>query len=436
MVLQTQFAQVRDNTLYIDDVNAMDLVNRYGTPLYVMSEGHIRHQFNTLKENFMNKYENTLPLFASKSFSCLEIYRIASEYGVGIDCVSAGEISIALKAGFDPEKIYFHGNNKLPSEIEFALTNHVVHFVVDNFYEIELIEEIAGKLNTKVYATVRVTPGVYAGGHDYIRVGAKDTKFGFSSHDMTYLKAIGQVLNSKFIEFEGIHCHVGSQIEEIQAYVLAMQKFVEIAYQIYDEYGVVIKKLNAGGGFGIQYTEVDHPLDFDLVVKTIVNIINTGFEAKGWERPMIMIEPGRFVVGNAGVTLYTVGSIKDIPHIRKYISIDGGMNENIRPALYQSKYDALIVNKAEEERDTLVTIAGKNCESGDILIKDIMMANPQSKDILAIFSTGAYHYSMSSNYNQIPRPPVVFTYQGKSKLVIRGQTFDDLVYYDVQEEYK
>ena len=215
-----------------------------------------------------------------------------------------------------------------------------------------------------------------------------------------------------------------------------MQKFVEIAYQIYDEYGIVIKKLNAGGGFGIQYTKVDQPLDFDLVVKTIVNIINTGFEAKGWERPMIMIEPGRFVVGNAGVTLYTVGSIKDIPNIRKYISIDGGMNENIRPALYQSKYDALIVNKAEEEKDTLVTIAGKNCESGDILIKDIMMANPQSKDILAVFSTGAYHYSMSSNYNQIPRPPVVFTYQGKSKIVIRGQTFDDLIYYDVQEEYK
>lgn len=431
MVLQSEFIEIRDNSLFIDEVNALDLAKEYGTPLYVMSEGHIRHQFNILKERFMDKYENTLPLFASKSFSCLEIYRIASEYGIGVDCVSAGEISIALHAGFDPDKIYFHGNNKLPSEIEYALKNKVVHFVVDNFYEIELINEIAARLNTKVYATIRVTPGVYAGGHDYIRVGAKDTKFGFSSHDMTYLKAIGLVLESEYIEFEGIHCHVGSQIEEIQAYVLAMQKFVEIAYQIYDEYGVVIKKLNAGGGFGIQYTSTDHPLDFDLVVKTIYNIINTGFEAKGWERPMIMIEPGRFVVGNAGVTLYTVGSIKDIPNIRKYISVDGGMNENIRPALYQSKYDAIVVNKAEEEKNTLVTIAGKNCESGDILIKDIMMADPQSKDIIAMFSTGAYHYSMSSNYNQIPKPAVVFTYKGKSRLVIRRQTFEDLISLDV-----
>ncbi|MEE0966953.1 MAG: diaminopimelate decarboxylase [Bacilli bacterium] len=431
MVLQSEFITIKDNSLFIDGVNASTLAKQYGTPLYVMSESHIRKQLNTLKENFMDKYDNTLPLFASKSFSCLEIYRIANEYGIGIDCVSAGEISIALKAGFNPEKIYFHGNNKLPSEIEYALKNKVSHFVIDNFYEIELVEEIARELNTKVYATIRVTPGVYAGGHDYIRVGAKDTKFGFSSHDNTYLKAIGLVLDSEYIEFEGIHCHVGSQIEEIQAYVLAMQKFVEIAYQIYETYGVVIKKLNAGGGFGIQYTKADQPLNFDLVVKTIVDIVNTGFEARGWERPMIMIEPGRYVVGNAGITLYTVGSIKDIPNIRKYISVDGGMNENIRPALYQAKYDALIANKAEEEKDTLVTVAGKNCESGDILIKDIMMANPQSKDLLAIFSTGAYHYSMSSNYNQIPKPAVVFVKDGESRIVIRRQTFDDLVNYDV-----
>lgn len=435
MVLQTQFAQIKNNSLYIDDVNAMDLVKQYGTPLYVMSEGHIRHQFEILTNNFMNKYENTLPLFASKSFSCKAIYKIANEYGIGIDCVSAGEISIALSAGFDPEKIYFHGNNKLYSEIEYALKNGVNHFVIDNFYEIELIEKIASQLDTMVYATVRVTPGVYAGGHDYIRVGAKDTKFGFSSHDGTYLKAIGQVIESKHIEFEGIHCHVGSQIEDIVAYVLAMQKFVEFSYEIYDQYGVVIKKLNAGGGFGIQYTQNDHPLDFDIVTKTIVNIVNTGFEAKGWPRPMILIEPGRFVVGNAGVTLYSVGSIKDIPNIRKYISVDGGMNDNIRSALYQSKYDAIIVNKAEEERDTLVTVAGKNCESGDILIRDIEMANPESGDILAMFSTGAYHYSMSSNYNQLPKPAVVFTYQGKSKVVVRRQMFEDLTYYDVEEDY-
>ena len=212
MVLQTEFAQIKNNNLYIDDVKATELAKKYGTPLYVMSEGHIRHQFNKLKTKMIEKYENTLPLFASKSFSCIAIYKIAKEYGVGIDCVSAGEISVALKSGFDPKKIYFHGNNKLPSEIEYALENGVENFVIDNFYEIDLVQEIASRLGVKINGIVRITPGVYAGGHDYIRVGAKDTKFGFSSHDNTYLKAIKKVIDAPNINFDGIHCHVGSQI--------------------------------------------------------------------------------------------------------------------------------------------------------------------------------------------------------------------------------
>ena len=432
MVLQTEFATIKGNDLYIDDVKATDLAKEYGTPLYVMSEGHMRKQFNTLKTQMIDKYENALPLFASKSFSCIAIYKLAKEYGVGIDCVSAGEISIALKAGFDPQKIYFHGNNKLPSEIEYALQHGVIYFVIDNFYEIELIEEIASRLNVQVKGLVRITPGVYAGGHDYIRVGAKDTKFGFSSHDNTYLKAIKKVIDAPNIKFDGIHCHVGSQIEDIQAYVLAMNKFVEIAYEIYDIFGIVINELNAGGGFGIQYTKSDKPLEFDHVVSTIMDIIEKGFAKRNLKRPKVLVEPGRYCVGNAGITLYTVGSYKNIPDIRDYISVDGGMTDNIRSSLYQAKYDAIIANKADQEPDRLVTVAGKNCESGDILIKDIMLQDPQPGDILATFSTGAYHYSMSSNYNQIPKPAVVFTYQGKSRLVIRRQTFDDLVYFDVE----
>jgi len=432
MVLQTEFATIKDNDLYIDDVKATDLIQQYGSPLYVMSEGHIRKQFNTLKTKMIDKYENTLPLFASKSFSCIAIYKIAKEYGVGIDCVSAGEISIALKAGFDPTKIYFHGNNKLPSEIEYALQNGVIHFVIDNFYEIELIEEIASKLDVTVKGLVRITPGVYAGGHDYIRVGAKDTKFGFSSHDNTYLKAIKKVIDAPHIDFVGIHCHVGSQIEDIQAYVLAMHKFVDISYEIYDIFGIVIEELNAGGGFGIQYTKSDKPLEFDLVVSTIMDIIEKGFAKRNLKRPKVLVEPGRYCVGNAGITLYTVGSYKNIPDIRDYISVDGGMTDNIRSSLYQAKYDAIIANKAGQAADKLVTVAGKNCESGDILIKDIMLQDPKPGDILATFSTGAYHYSMSSNYNQLPKPAVVFTYQGKSREVIRRQTFEDLIYYDVE----
>ena len=434
MFIQTPFATVNDHhELCVDGVSVMDLSKKYGTPLYIMSEGHIRSQFALLKDKFIDRYPNVLPLYASKAFSCLAIYKIAQEYGVGIDCVSAGELSIALKAGMDPTKIYFHGNNKLPSEIEYALSRGVNHFVVDNFYEIKIANEIAERLGTKVYATVRVVPGVKSGGHAYIQTGAKDTKFGFSSHDGTYLKAIEQILKAPGMEFEGIHCHIGSQIFELEAYTTAMTHFVGFAKEIKDTLGVEIKKLNAGGGYGIAYTHEDHPLDFEVITSAIMKTIQEGFAKNNMRMPMVLIEPGRFVVGNAGITLYTVGSYKDIPGVRKYVSVDGGMTDNIRSALYDAKYEAVVANKADLAADTLVTVAGKNCESGDILIKDIMLQDPQPGDLLAMFSTGAYHYTMSSNYNQLPKPAIVFTYQGKDRLVVRRQTFDDLIAYDVEE---
>lgn len=430
-IIQTKYATIHDNTLYIDGVSSLDLVKKYGTPLYVMSEGHIREQMNLLKTKMIDKFENTLPLFASKSFSCMAIYKLAKEYGIGIDCVSAGEISIALKAGFDPKKIYFHGNNKLKSEIKYAVSNGVENFVIDNFHEIELVEEIACQLGKTINATIRVVPGVAAGGHKYIQTAADDTKFGFSSHDGTYLEAIQQILSAEHIQFEGIHCHIGSQVFDITKYEEAMHKFVEFAYEIHDRFGIVITKLNAGGGYGIAYTKEDTPLDFEVITEKIMGIITKGFEDKGWQRPMVLIEPGRFVVGNAGITLYEVGSSKEIPGIKKYISVDGGMTDNIRSALYQAKYDALIANKASEEPIETVCVAGKNCESGDILIQSIDLPSPTAGDILAVFSTGAYHYSMSNNYNQLPKPAVVFTYEGQDRLVIRRQTFDDLTAYDV-----
>lgn len=431
-IIQTKYATIHDNTLYIDGVSSLDLVKKYGTPLYVMSEGHIREQMNLLKTKMIDKFENTLPLFASKSFSCIAIYKLAKEYGIGIDCVSAGEISIALKAGFDPKKIYFHGNNKLRSEIEYAITNGVENFVIDNFHEIELVEEIAGQLGKTMNATIRVVPGVAAGGHKYIQTAADDTKFGFSSHDGTYLEAIQQIMSAQHIQFEGIHCHIGSQVFDITKYEEAMHKFVGFAYEIYERFGFVITKLNAGGGYGIAYTKEDTPLDFELITERIMAIITKGFEDKGWQRPMVLIEPGRFVVGNAGITLYEIGSNKEIPGIKKYISVDGGMTDNIRSALYQAKYDALIANKASEEPTETICVAGKNCESGDILIQSIDLPSPVAGDILAVFSTGAYHYSMSNNYNQLPKPAVVFTYQGQDRLVVRRQTFDDLIAYDVE----
>lgn len=434
MFIQTKYATVNArHELCIDDVSVMTLKEKYGTPLYIMSEGHIREQLGLLKDQFMDRYPNTLPLFASKSFSCLAMYRLVKEYGIGLDCVSAGEISIALKAGVDPQKIYFHGNNKLVSEIEYALAHGVEHFVVDNFYEIALCQEVAEKLQKKVYATVRVTPGVTGGAHAYIQTGATDTKFGFSSHDGSYLTAIEQILASDVMVFEGIHCHIGSQIFDLQAYTQAMEKFVAFAVEIRSRFGVTIQKLNAGGGYGIAYHHGDHPLDFEVIVEAIMTTIAQGFAANNMPMPMVLIEPGRFVVGNAGITLYEIGAYKDIPQVRRYISVDGGMTDNIRPALYQAKYEAVVANKADLPCDTIVTVAGKNCESGDILIKDIALANPQPKDLLAVFSTGAYNYTMSSNYNQLPKPAVVMTYQGHDRLVVRRQTFDDLIAYDVEE---
>lgn len=431
MVLQTQFATIKGNDLYIDDIKATELVKKYGSPLYVMSEGHIRHQLNELKTKFLDKYDNVLPLFASKSFSCLAIYKLVSEYGIGIDCVSAGEISIALRTGFDPDKIYFHGNNKLPSEIEYALSHDVTHFVVDNFYEIQLCEEIAGRLGKKVKATLRVVPGIKAGGHNFIQTGHKDTKFGFSSHYGIYLKAIGQILESKNMEFEGIHCHIGSQVFDLYAYINAMQRFMGFVYEIYDTFGIVVSKINAGGGYGIAYNKHDEPLEFETITSEIMNVIEEGYKKKGWERPMVLVEPGRYVVGNAGITLYTVGVIKDIPDVRTYVSIDGGMSDNIRTPLYGAEYDGLVANKAAETKTKTITLVGKICESADMIAKDLpVTANIESGDTFAVFSTGAYNYSMSSNYNQLPKPAVVFTYQGESKVVVRRQTFDDLILFD------
>lgn len=436
MVLQTSFAQIRGNDLYIDNVKASDLAKKYGTPLYVMSEGHIRHQMNELKEKFMDKYDKALPLFASKSFSCLAIYKLAQEYGIGIDCVSAGEISIALKAGFDPKKIYFHGNNKLPSEIEYAISHGINHFVIDNFNEIDLVEKIAGELNEKVYATLRVVPGIKAGGHNFIQTGHKDTKFGFSSHFGIYLKAIEQIVNSENIVFEGLHAHIGSQVFDLYAYISAMQKFMGFVDEIYDKFGIVVSKVNAGGGYGIAYNKKDEPLDFETITSEIMKVINGHYDERGWERPAVLIEPGRYVVGNAGITLYTVGTIKEIPDVRTYVSIDGGMSDNIRTALYDAEYDGIVANKAGETKTKTVTIAGKCCESGDIIAKDLLVtANIEAGDIFAVFSTGAYNYTMSSNYNQLPKPAVVFTYEGKSKTVVRRQTFEDLIAYDVEENY-
>lgn len=432
MIIQTKYAQIKNNELYIDDVRASDLVKQYGTPLYVMSEGHLRDKLEELQV-FMNQYEKSLALFASKSFSCLAMYKLIKEYNIGIDCVSAGEMSIALKAGVDPDKIYFHGNNKLPVEINYALNNNVYHFVADNFYELDLLERIASKLNKKVFITLRVVPEIKAGANEKIQTGMKDTKFGFPSSEGIYLKAIQQVLESSSLVYEGIHAHIGSQVFELNAYKEEMYKFMKFADEVYQTFHIVTSKINAGGGYGIAYIQEDKPLDFNVITQTIMSIIYSHYDQRGWTHPSVMIEPGRYVTGNAGITLYTIGSIKEIPGMKTYVAVDGGMTDHIRTALYNAKYEGIIANKASEKKNKIVTIAGKCCESGDILIRDIKIPDSvESGDLFAIFSTGAYHYTMSSNYNQLPKPAIVFTYKGQSRLVVRRQTFDDLIALDIE----
>ena len=433
MVLQTEFAQIKNNNLYIDDVKATELAKKYGTPLYVMSEGHIRHQFNKLKTKMIEKYENTLPLFASKSFSCIAIYKIAKEYGVGIDCVSAGEISVALKSGFDPKKIYFHGNNKSYEELQMALSYGVGTIVVDNAMECELLVQVAKQSGHSVKALLRVNPGVEAHTHKYIVTAHLDSKFGTSITHKEEIAHMVQTLSAiPNIHFEGFHSHIGSQIFDANAYVAEIQTLMKFVYELQEEYQIQTKALNLGGGFAAYYTAEDKPIPLSEVCSTILDTCS--MEKERYQLPLckVMIEPGRSIVAEAGSTLYRVGFTKQTAN-KKYVFVDGGMSDNIRPALYQAAYACDLANRINEEKCEKVTIAGKCCESGDILIEDVMLPHAQRNDLLILYTTGAYGYSMASNYNRLGRPAVVFVKNGKARIVVKRESYEDMCMMECDE---
>lgn len=424
--------------LQIGGVDCVELVQKYSTPLFVVDEAYIRAVTRAFKNTLNTTYGYGGVAYASKAFSCKAIYQIMKEEDMNIDVVSAGEIYTAISSGFDISRAYFHGNNKLVSELEFAISKGIGHIVVDNFEEVDLIDMIASKNNVVQKVLIRTNPGVEAHTHSFIQTAKIDSKFGFSISNGDAKQVIDKILTKKNIEFEGVHCHIGSQIFDKTAFALAVDVMTDFIAQLSQE-NIKVSTLNMGGGFGVHYIGNDPKFDiaeYCDYVATLTAELNKCIKAKCIDKPYLMIEPGRSIVGEAGITLYSVGAIKEIKDVKKYISIDGGMTDNIRPALYQAEYDAIIANKADQKGEEVVTIAGKCCESGDVIVKDICLPKAERGDIVAIFTTGAYCYSMASNYNRNPIPPVVFVKDGKSAYAVKPQTYEDIIRNDLEVKYE
>ena len=418
--------------LTISGCDTVDLTKKFGTPLYVMDEDTIRKNCRSFK-NSINKYYdgNGQVAFASKAFSCLEIYRIMKEEGLGIDVVSGGELYTALKAGFPADQIYFHGNNKTVSELNMALDNKVARIVVDNLTELEILNKIAGEKNMTADIMFRIKPGIDAHTHDFILTGQIDSKFGLALENGEAITAVHEAVSYKNINLCGLHCHIGSQIFDISPFKEAAKVMFNFIKQAYDETGHLIHELNLGGGFGIKYMGTDLPPSYESYMEQVSKDLKVLSEEYKIPMPYIIIEPGRSIVGPAGITLYTIGSVKEIKDIRNYVAVDGGMCDNPRYALYQSDYETMIANKTLTEKTYKATIAGRCCESGDLIQKDTMIQNPEPGDILAVLSTGAYNYSMAMHYNRLPNAAVVFITDGTPRIVIKRETYDDLIKNDI-----
>lgn len=418
--------------LTIGGCDTLELAKEYGTPLYVLDENTIRNTMRSYVNSFKKYYNgNGMPLYASKALSCKELCRIAKEENIGLDVVSGGEIYTALQADFPMEKVHFHGNNKTADEIRFALKSKVGKFVVDNLYELELLNRIAAEMGVTANISFRIKPGVDAHTHNFIRTGQIDSKFGFALETGEAYNAVKEALKLDNVCLKELHCHIGSQIFDIEPFVSAAEIMIDFMGKIKSELDVVISELNLGGGFGIMYTNDDEPVPYENYMEKVSVAVKSKCAEYDLPVPFIFIEPGRSIVGEAGITLYTVGGKKEIPNVRTYVSVDGGMTDNIRYALYQSAYTVLNAGKANVEPDESVTVAGKCCESGDLVQEHTKVAKVDVGDTLAVLSTGAYNYSMASNYNRIPRPAMVMVKDGKSRIIIKRESYEDLIKNDI-----
>ncbi|KSU61836.1 diaminopimelate decarboxylase [[Bacillus] enclensis] len=416
--------------LEIGGVSTGELTAAYGTPLMVYDEDMIRRNARAFRESFIESGLEFQVAYASKAFMCKEMVRLAEEENLSLDVVSGGELYTALEAGFPAGRIHFHGNNKSEEELVMALEAGIGCFVVDSFLELELLHELAKEREQQVNILLRVTPGVEAHTHDYIMTGQDDSKFGFGISTGQADRAMQIALCKPHYNVLGIHSHIGSQIFELDGFQQAITVLSDFLQSVRLECEVTLPVLNIGGGFGVRYTEEDKPLPISEYVKAITDCVKESFGENGYPLPEVWVEPGRSIVAEAGTTLYKVGSKKIIPDVRTYVSVDGGMTDNLRPALYGAKYHAVLANRPNEECTELVSIAGKCCESGDMLIWDLKLPPVNFGDTLAVFSTGAYGYSMANNYNRIPRPAVVFVKDGESRVVIERETYADLVRLD------
>ncbi|MEK8127465.1 diaminopimelate decarboxylase [Paenibacillus filicis] len=420
--------------LEIGGCDTVELTQQHGTPLYVMDETLIRQRCREFVEAFRQSGLPFQVAYASKAFCVMAMCRIVEEEGMSLDVVSDGELYTALQAGFPAERIHFHGNNKTPQELEMALDAGIGCFVVDNFIELHMLNALAGEKRKKAKILLRIAPGVDAHTHEYISTGQTDSKFGFDLENGAARQAVLESSQLPHIELLGTHSHIGSQIFEVGGFQLAVEKEITFAAAVRAELGVTFSVLNLGGGFGIRYIDGDTPLHVSEYVAAITSTVREQFAKYDYPLPEIWTEPGRSIVGDAGTTLYTVGTFKDIPGVRKYVAVDGGMTDNPRPALYQAQYEAMLANRATEPNEELVSIAGKCCESGDMLIWDTKLPKAQNGDVLAVACTGAYNYSMASNYNRLRRPAVVFVKEGKADVVVERETYADLIRKDVVPE--
>jgi len=417
--------------LCIGGCNTVELAKKFGTPLYVVDEEHVRHICRDYYHSFMQQYPKNKVLYASKAFLTKAMVKIIQQEKLGLDVVSGGELYTVIQAGFPAKLLYFHGNNKSVEEINYALECNIGRFVVDNLYELELLNRICAERNQATKILLRITPGIEAHTHEYIQTGQIDSKFGSAIATGQAMEIIQKALTLDHLELMGIHCHIGSQIFEINSFRHTAEVMMDFLQKVKDETGKELEELNLGGGFGIYYHEGDTPAPVSAFSQIIMSTIEQKAKELKLRLPGVIIEPGRSIIGTAGTTLYTIGAIKQIPGIRTYVAVDGGMADNPRPALYQATYEAAVANKMQEATTAVVSITGKCCESGDMLIWDVKLPILESGDILAVSSTGAYNYSMSSNYNRLPRPAVVLTNQGQADLIVARETYADIVRNDL-----
>ena len=419
--------------LTIGGVDTVELVEKFGTPLYVMDEKQIRQACRRYRSSIEQYYGGRgLAIYASKALCCKEICRIMSDEGMGFDVTSGGELYTALEAGFPAERIYFHGNNKTAEELIYAIRSRVGCIVVDNAYELELLNELAAGCGHRVNIMFRIKPGVDAHTHDFVRTGSIDSKFGFALETGEAFEAVKQAISMKNIHFSGIHCHIGSQIFDIEPFELAAEIMLGLLARVKNECGFEIEQLNLGGGFGIRYLPEHDPVEYERYMKQVSMVVEKTCMKLGVGMPFILIEPGRSIVGPAGITLYKVGGVKEIPGIRTYVSVNGGMTDNPRYALYGSDYNMMIANKASRPKEMAVTVAGRCCESGDLLGENVPLQSANVGDILAVLATGAYNYSMASNYNRVPRPAIVMIGgDGQPRLIVKRESYEDLTRNDV-----